>query len=78
MTYQGKIQNGVVVLPEGVSLPDGLVVTIVPSTSASDADPTVWQKLEAVGRWAETQPCTLPSDLAANHDHYLHARPKKG
>jgi hypothetical protein len=77
MTYQGKVENGVVVLPAGVSLPDGLIVTITPSTAPTGADATIWQKLEAIGRWAETQPCTLPPDLAANHDHYLHGRPKK-
>ena len=80
MTYQGKVQGGVIVLPEGVTLPEGLSVTIVPGPIGAgpvEAEATVWQKLEAVGRWAETQPCTLPPDLAANHDHYLHGRPKK-
>jgi hypothetical protein len=77
MTYQGKVENGMIVLPEGVTLPEGLSVTIVPSPAPADANATVWQKLEAIGRWAETQPCTLPPDLAANHDHYLHGRPKK-
>jgi hypothetical protein len=72
-----KVESGVIVLPDGVKLPEGLNVTITPSPSPTNAEATVWQKLEAVGRWAETQPCTLPPDLATNHDHYLHGRPKK-
>jgi len=77
MTFQGKVENGVIVLPSGVTLPEGLSVTVVASPAAGEENATVWQKLEAVGRWAETQPCTLPRDLATNHDHYLHGRPKK-
>lgn len=77
MTYQGKVENGVIELPDGVTLPERLSVAIIPSPSPANADLTVWQKLEAVGRWAEKQPCTLPHDLAANHDHFLHGRPKK-
>jgi hypothetical protein len=83
MTYQGTVQNGSVVLHDGASLPDGTLVSVVPvsppvsETVTADAAPTVWQKLAELGRWAETQPCDLPSDLAANHDHYLHGVPKR-
>lgn len=49
----------------------------VPCPTPSQVDTTVWEKLEEVGRWAETQPCTLPRGLAANDDYYLHGRPKK-
>jgi hypothetical protein len=74
MTYRGTIQNGVVVFPNGTSLPDGTVVTVVLSPAetapvSSSEMSTIWQ--------VESEPCDLPSDLAANHDHYLHGLPKR-
>jgi hypothetical protein len=82
MTYQGTVQNGVIVLRNGASLPDGTMVTIVPALRAAEKSPeqdtrTIGQKLADLGRWVETQPCNLPADLAENHDHYLHGLPKK-
>ena len=82
MTYQGTVQNGVVVFDNGLSLPDGTVVTIVIPTENATPDatpeqPTIWQKLSELGRQVESEPCDLPSDLAANHDHYLHGLPKR-
>ncbi len=83
MTYQGVVQNGNVVLHDGATLPEGTLVSVVPVTptvpeaAAGGDPPTVWQKLAELGRWAETQPSDLPTDLAANHDHYLHGVPKR-
>lgn len=37
MTYEGKVQNGVVVLAEGVRLPEGCSVQIVPISPVGDA-----------------------------------------
>ena len=82
MTYRGTVQNGVVVLQDGASLPDGTVVSVEPTTrdaeEAHDKDArSIGQKLADLGRWAESQPCDLPEDLAKNHDYYLHGLPKK-
>jgi hypothetical protein len=82
MTYQGTVQNGVVILQNGATLPEGAIVTIVLASRESrdrpaDDSRTIGQKLAELGRWAETQPCDLPEDLAKNHDHYLHGLPKK-
>ena len=82
MTYRGTVQGGGVVLESGAALPEGTEVSIVPDVvpkTASDTEPpqTIGQRLAALGRWAETQPCDLPPDLAANHDHYLHGLPKR-
>jgi hypothetical protein len=82
MTYKGKVENGVILVEEGVRLPEGAEVQIElaeDGKSANDmtGEPTIGQKLAALGRWAETQPCDLPTDLAENHDHYLHGLPKK-
>jgi len=82
MTYHGTVQNGIVVLDNGVTLPDGTPVTVVPITATPSketdgAEPTIWQKLADLGRRVESEPCDLPADLAENHDHYLHGLPKR-
>jgi hypothetical protein len=79
MTVRGRVQGGVVVLENG-SLPEGTEVTVTASRVTGQADdqrPKIWDKLEDLARWAETQPCDLPADFAANHDHYLHGTPKR-
>ena len=82
MTYHGTVQNGLVVLEDSAMLPDGTLVTVVPVTNAvpkapADDTRTIWQKLADLGRQVESEPCDLPSDLAANHDYYLHGLPKR-
>ena len=69
MEYQGKVINGVVVLEDGKALPEGTTVKV----RAVDEPPT-WGEVfkdvmgKAVG---------MPSDMARNHDHYLHGAPKR-
>jgi hypothetical protein len=82
MTYHGTVQNGVILVEDGVRLPEGAEVQIELAEDANRSadmqnEPTIGQKLAALGRWAETQPCDLPTDLAENHDHYLHGLPKR-
>jgi hypothetical protein len=79
MTYRGKIKNGVVVLPAGTSLPDGMEVDVAPvePTAEKPAVAELWQRLGELGRSVESKSTTLPADLAANHDHYLHGLPKR-
>ena len=82
MTYHGTVHNGLVVLHDGATLPDGTFVSVVPIPHASpeiaETDKrTIWQKLADLGRQVESEPCDLPTDLAANHDHYLHGLPKR-
>lgn len=75
MTYRGTVKSGLVVLPEGVALPEGAEVEVtLPGESAA---PGPGDRLATLGRWAETLPTDLPPDLAANHDHYLHKLPKR-
>jgi hypothetical protein len=68
MTYRGHIKNGVAVLEGGAILPEGTEVRIEPILPT--AEPTLADRLRAVQGAAEG----LPSDLAANHDHYLHGQ----
>lgn len=82
MTYHGMVQNGVVVLAGGATLPDGTQVTVVPDVAAPpppkyDPSMSIGEKLAEFSRWCGTFPTDLPSDLAENHDHYLHGGPKK-
>lgn len=65
-------------MPDDVALPEGAeVVLLLPEVPPALETPAVWERLAELGRWAETQPSELPVDLAQNHDHYLHGRPKR-
>ena len=78
MVYRGHVEKGVVVLDDSVTLPEGLVVTVEPSSDEQQQSPgtddeTLGKKLlkhagKAIG---------LPHDLAEHHDHYLYGTPKK-
>lgn len=75
MTYQGTVQNGVVVFAS-TAPPDGTHVRVEAVPDAGPAPQTrtsVWQKMSGlVGRAPE-----LPADAAINHDHYLYGRPRR-
>ena len=70
MEFKGKVTGGVVVPEQGVSLPEGADVRIEiveqPQTTLSER----LMKLAGTARG-------LPPDMARNHDHYLHGRPKQ-
>jgi len=72
MSYTGKIQNGVVVLPPWAALPEGTEVEITPVITQQQASDFT----EQVVRIAE-QVRDLPPDLARQHDHYVHGLTKK-
>jgi hypothetical protein len=67
MTYRGRVQNGVIVLDDPGKLPDGAEVEVRPIGQAGQTR-TLYDRLKNVIGTAEG----LPSDLAENHDHYLH------
>lgn len=69
MRYTGQVKNGVVVFDGKPPLPDGARVTIEPQEPRR----TLADRLKPVTGIAKG----LPVDLARNHDHYLHGRPKK-
>ena len=72
MTVTGIVKNGVVVLPPGTKLPEGVEVKIETIKHTDSDDPF----LAAVERLAKPRP-HLPKDYALNHGHYLRGEPKK-
>lgn len=82
MSYEGIVQQGVVVFNAGQGLPEGTPVRIVPRREPSSAAPEssdrgIWDDLVKLAREVEDLPCDLPEDLARNHDHYLYGVPKR-
>jgi hypothetical protein len=79
MVYQGTIQNGVVVFPNGVSLPEGsrVNVELLPKTSETpNTDKADARELDPVWRMAELAVDTGIPDLGVNINHYLYGHPK--
>ena len=70
MSYTGTIQNGMVVLDNGGRLPEGARVRLEVLAAAAESPDEAWRKLAGAARG-------LPSDMARNHDHYLHGQAKK-
>ena len=73
MIFPGLMQNGVVVFPGPVAIPDGTTVhvEIVP-TPAQSEPATMLDLLEFAGIVTD-----WPEDMAENHDHYIHGAPKR-
>jgi hypothetical protein len=78
VTHKGHVKNGMVVLDEPVKLPEGQRVSVRVMRGGGkrarkkNALPTLYEQLKPVIGIAKG----LPSDLAENHDHYLHGRSK--
>ena len=69
MTVKGRVQNGVIVLEGDACLPEGADVLVETVESSAQS---LFDHLRGVVGEAEN----LPSDLAAQHDHYLYGVPK--
>lgn len=84
-TYTGQVRNGVVVFDPVAPLAEGTKVRVEAierpetPTSGPDADPSAGTRamLLAWARKAEAIAPHLPSDLAENHDHYAHGKPRE-
>jgi hypothetical protein len=71
MSFQGHVENGVVVFDEPISLPDGTPVR-VEAVAAATAKTLAVRFKNVIGAGVD-----LPEDMAKNHDHYLHGTPKQ-
>ena len=72
MSFTGKIQNGVVVLPPEIKLPEGTEVNVEALDLSPENDPFI----QAVLKTAKPRP-HWPKDYALNHGHYVSGEPKK-
>jgi hypothetical protein len=74
MSYRGKVKDGVVVLEGGIKLAEGTEVEVQPvvETTSPPAEGLGQRLLNHAGAAKG-----LPSDLARNHDHYIHGTPRK-
>jgi hypothetical protein len=70
MTYRGKVKGAVVVLAEGMRLAEGTEVRVEPVERPAS---TLGERLMKHAGKAKK----LPSDMAENHDHDIHGRPRK-
>jgi hypothetical protein len=78
MTHRGKMTNGVVVLEDPKAIPEGTPVTVRPlkggERSRKGRRPrSLYERLKPFIGIADD----LPSDISANHDHYLYGTPKR-
>jgi hypothetical protein len=75
-------QDQVIRPPGGVVLPQGEIEVIVRTRASAegtsaDAVTATREWLLAFGAAAEREGPDLPADLAANHDHYAHGKPRR-
>jgi len=72
MTYKGRVRNGLIVLDPPAELPEGTEVRVEPVEDDDDYR-GLREGLLSLSGIVEG----LPSDMARNHDRYLHGTPKK-
>ena len=82
MSIEGQVKNGVVLLPEGVTLAEGSVVRVEPVPQRAEVATPAGSPRSILSRLADIAgqfPVNpdLPTDLAAQHDHYLYGTPKR-
>lgn len=73
MELHGTIQNGVVVFDETPALPEGTKVTIRVEQGTKPKEDTLGDRLLDLAGTIDD----LPTDMARNHDHYIHGTPKE-
>jgi hypothetical protein len=77
MVYRGRVENGVVVLDNGSSLPEGTEVTV-----QAVAEPRSRESRQHAGLRDSMMKFAgrakgLPRDASVNIDHYLYGHPKR-
>ncbi len=71
MTFRGRVQSGVVVFDGPQTPPEGAIVEV--AVLANGEKESLRDVLLEFAGTIEG----LPSDMAAQHDHYIHGRPKR-
>jgi hypothetical protein len=73
MTYRGHVKDGVIVLDDPSTLPEGLAVIVSPIETPLDIDGNPIDPAYLIGDLAVD---TGIPDLGRNIDHYLYGHPK--
>ena len=71
MSFQGRVEHGVVVFDTPLALPDGTPVRVEPIAELPPK--TLAERYKSVIGIA----VGLPEEMAKQHDHYLHGTPKQ-
>lgn len=71
MSYRGHVENGVIVLDDPATLPEGAAVRV--ELAEERTERSLADRLRPVIGICKT----LPEDMAEQHDHYVHGRPKR-
>ena len=77
--YTGQVRNGMVVFEGPPPLAEGTEVRVEPIRADVEADERVASTRRMLISWArraEANAPPLPADLAAEHDHYAHGKPR--
>ncbi len=76
MSLEGRIHDGTVVFDQPVPLAEGTRVRVEPLSETKTEQKGGKTLLERMGNFVGALD-GLPSDLAAQHDHYLYGTPKR-
>ena len=68
MQFEGTVHDGVVVLDQKDTIPNGTRVEVSPIAESSLGQRLMW----LVGSIDE-----MPADFAEEHDHYIHGTPRR-
>ncbi len=79
MTYRGRVRSGVVVLEPGVRLREGMDVRVEAVEETQEAAPDSQEARQLRQGLLSFSGVVKegPSDLARNHDHYVHGTPRR-
>jgi len=66
MVYRGHIENGLVVIDDEISLPEGTAVLVEP-VAGETGKPLAERFQNVIASISD-----LPADMAENHDRYIH------
>lgn len=72
MALEGTVLNGTIVLDDPQGLPEGARVEVLLKPAEEQPKTLRELLLESAGCMTD-----LPTDLAAQHDHYIHGTPRR-
>jgi hypothetical protein len=79
MVYRGQVKQGIIVLNDGATLPDGTEVSVRPVTNslAGASNSKMAEGLRRGLMKFSGKAEGLPKDASLNLDHYLYGHPKR-